>query len=342
MQKEMVFKFGDFTSTVSFCSKENCLEKPENSGSAVYVFDENTSSLFDTLPKDSCVIPPGEQGKSWPQVEKILSKAFSIHAGRDSVFTAVGGGVVSDVTGFASSVYMRGARLVIVPTSLLSMVDASLGGKTGINYYGFKNMIGTFFPSEEIRIHIGFLQTLPSVEYKNGIAEIIKTGMLGDPGILTLLEKHSELVWNRDEYTLSQLVQRSLAVKGSIVEKDLREGGIRAHLNLGHTFAHALEAIMGMKGIGHGEAVAWGIKKAMDLGVELELTEKKYAESIISLLKTYGFQLDYLNIDPKKIIEAMEYDKKNKRKKLLFILQKDICDTIKTEVQREVLQKILR
>jgi 3-dehydroquinate synthase len=251
---------------------------------ALLVCDGNTAFFAGKISGGApvCVLPPGESEKNWLSIEKILLAAHRAGLGRDSLFIGVGGGVISDLTAFAASVYMRGARLCLVSTSLLGMADAALGGKTGFDLFGIKNMAGTFYPAQAVYLAMESLATLPKAEWKSGMAELIKTAVLDDDN--AMFEKAASL---RGSFTaglegpgqtadglllscgeaLAPLIARSMEIKGRIVEADPKETGTRrALLNLGHSFGHALEAAAGLGKITHGEAVAWGMVRAAGLG----------------------------------------------------------------------------
>ena len=182
--------------------------------------------------------------------------------------------------------------LVLAPTTLLAMVDACLGGKTGIDFLGYKNLVGTFYPASLIVVAPAGLRSLPEQEFRAGIAEAIKTAIIGDRALFDLLRDAKTEIDARDDGILAKIVRRSLAVKGRIVEEDPMESGIRAKLNLGHTFGHALESATGFSSWRHGEAVAWGIGRAIALGLRLGLTDRPFAEEVEALLRLYGFRLD--------------------------------------------------
>ena len=319
-----------FVSQVSFHSR---LSLPRPAGErALYVFDENTARLFAGGETDTVVMPAGERSKSWASVELILARALSLGLTRSSVIVGVGGGVVCDVAAFAASLYMRGCGLALVPTTLLAMVDAAIGGKTGIDWGGYKNMVGTFYPAAEVRVCVDALSSLPEREYRSGLAEVIKTAALGDEELFALLESGRERVLSRDAALLADVVARCAAVKVKVVNEDLTEKGQRAWLNLGHTFAHALEAVTGMEKFAHGEAVAWGMARAMDLGVRIGVTSPRWAARLTALLAAYGFRTRVDGLEPAALLEAMGRDKKRRGGGLRFVLQEEICRTRVQEV----------
>ncbi len=272
-------------------------------------------------------IAVGEASKSWQNVESILQRALDCAIDRQGTFIAVGGGALCDSTAFAAAIYLRGIRLILVPTTLLCMVDAAFGGKCGINFSSYKNMVGCYHPAEQIIINLQTLRSLSAKEYRNGLAEVIKSALLGDPQLLGLLEQHHTEILERQETLLQQLVQQSLVVKAAFVTEDYREQGSRAYLNLGHTFAHALESLGEWGKWSHGEAVAWGIAQAMRLGCQLKITEERYAQRIIALLQQYAFQISIDNLNSHRLIEAMQHDKKRVGANIHFVLQRSLAET---------------
>jgi len=309
------FNFGGFTSTAAFYSKEEII----SAETSLFVADTHTAPLFTlarTVPE--VLLEPGESGKQWPAVDRILKLAMKKELARDSLICGAGGGVVTDMTAFAASLYMRGCRLILIPTSLLAMVDAALGGKTGIDAGAYKNMIGSFYPAEEVRICPEILNTLPEKEYRNGLGEVLKTAIIGDHRLMTLLKEEKDLVLSRDPAVLKEIIRSCILLKGHLVEEDLREKGRRAFLNLGHTFGHALEAVSRFEW-SHGAAVVWGMAKALDASVSLGLADAAWAGDMKSLFREYGYTLTATE-DPEKILEAMSMDKKKKGGRLRYIL----------------------
>jgi 3-dehydroquinate synthase len=274
-----------------------------------------------------CVLKAGEKNKNWAAVEQILRSAQEAGLGRDSLFIACGGGVVSDLAGFAASIYMRGVELVIVSTSLLGMVDAAMGGKTGFDLFGIKNLAGTFYPARLVYLPLDGLESLPPGEWKSGFAELIKTAVLDGENFFRLLEDaapqdSSPAPIPRE--TLEDAIRRAAAYKGRIVEEDPREtGGRRALLNLGHSFAHALESSAGLGRLSHGEAVAWGMARSCDLGLALGRTPPDRARRIKNILKVYNYEISAphpLMDDPGKFMTALGKDKKNRGGRGVFII----------------------
>jgi 3-dehydroquinate synthase len=268
-----------------------------------------------------CTLPPGEEEKGWASVERILIAAKEAGLGRDGIFVGIGGGVVSDLCAFAASIYMRGALLCLVSTTLLGMADAAVGGKTGFDLLGIKNLAGTFYPAAHVYMPLKSLETLPEREWKSGMAELIKTALL-DTGEIP--EGLKSPAGNREGEALFNLICRSVSVKGRIVEADPRETGTeRALLNLGHTFAHALESDAGLGRLSHGEAVAWGMVRSCELGLALGITPPARAREIVELIRAYGYETTAphpLMKDRRSFMEALGADKKKKAGKSMFVV----------------------
>jgi 3-dehydroquinate synthase len=306
----------------------------------VLVFDRNTALIPLSAGNTRVILKPGESSKSWSGASRILSKALEAGLGRDGLIVGIGGGMICDLAAFAASLYMRGCRLHLVPTSLLAMADAAFGGKTAINYGGYKNMAGTFYPAEQILVDVSLLKSLPEREFRSGLGEVIKTALLGDPELLGLLTGKKARILDRDPELMEETVRRCIAVKAGIVEADLRESGTRAFLNLGHTYGHALEAVTGYKRYSHGQAVAWGLMQAAIVSEHLGLAESTYTELVRDLVHMYGFDLD-VKSKPESIVQAMLVDKKKRRGKLRLVLQRGIGDTVVREVDPRLITETL-
>lgn len=340
--KKQTFNIGRKQTSVRFLDSSELLDF--NYETVLTVFDRNTRKLFpENIALEEFILEPGEITKKWESVAAIISKAIETGAARDSLFVGIGGGVICDMTAFAGSIYMRGAEIILIPTTLLAMSDAALGGKTGIDFQGYKNMIGTFAPALEVRICIDLLKSLPDREYMNGLGEIIKHGLLRDTEILKILNNEYISVLARDKDVLTELVDRSIKVKGWYVEQDANESGIRAHLNLGHTFGHALESVSGFTGISHGEAVIWGIIKALKTGVLMGVTNPVWLTEVLSLVEKYSYNLETpKNINTEALINALKKDKKKKGGAVQFVLQRKQGDTFLSPVDDALLMEVLK
>lgn len=334
-------KYGNYSSHIRVVPREEVL--PVNAD--LVVFDNNTASLFvERNAERSLVLPSGESAKNWISVERIINRALTISLGRDSLIVGVGGGVVSDVTAFAASIYMRGCKLILVPTTLLGMVDAATGGKTGIDFGGVKNLLGSFYPAEEVRICPSLLQTLPDHEYLSGLVEVIKHAMIdANPSrkLWNCMVNKREQILKRQNDVLQNLIIDALQVKVEIVSNDLEEHGSRAFLNFGHTFGHALESATNFKRWSHGEAVAWGMLRALELGERLSITDKQWARDCRNLINSYGFDIVTPQVSPEEIKLAMQSDKKKKDGKLRFILLHGLGEPTIQEVPEKDLDAVL-
>jgi 3-dehydroquinate synthase len=286
-----------------------------------------------------CVLANGETAKTWASVERILAAACGAGLGRDGLFLGIGGGVVTDLASFAASIYMRGAQLCLVSTTLLGMVDAALGGKTGFDLCGIKNLAGTFYPASRVYLPLEALKTLPPEQWKSGLGELLKTAVLeGSAEALDRARAFAPFVRSlcagdsgfagiaNDAYpVLAELIGRSILVKGRIVEADPREtaGGGRALLNLGHTFGHALEAAAGLGSLTHGEAVAWGLCRASDLGLALGITPEGRARAIRGIVADCGYETASPHPrmqDLDSFMRALAGDKKKKAGAPVFVV----------------------
>ena len=328
----MTFKFGEFTTKINISQELPKLNIPNS----LIICDENTKQYAEKLCASAplCVIKSGEENKTWDTVLQILRNAKSAGLGRDGVFVGVGGGVIGDLTSFAASIYMRGCRLQLVATTLLAMVDASVGGKTGFDLFDIKNLAGSFYPAEIVYMPMETLKTLPEKEYKSGLAELIKTKILSGSNLCALAHP-----------SVSE-VKLAVNFKGKIVSSDFKETkNKRALLNLGHTFGHALEAAAGLGNITHGDAVAWGIVQACNLGTALNITPSNRALQIKNFISGLGYDCSTPHplAKTEAFKNAMLSDKKNKNKALTFIVpNKKSAQIVKlTEDKKKILDRVL-
>ena len=278
-------------------------------------------------PIDCFVIESGETSKTLASAEKCWQQMHLCKMDRASLLISLGGGVVTDLAGFAASCYMRGIDLVHIPTTLLAMVDASIGGKTGVNLPTGKNLVGTFYQPSAVLIDPAYLSTLPKREFASGMAEVIKYAVIRDPLLFDFLEKNMEQILSLDSKALLQILSSSCRIKSAIVEEDEKEKGIRAILNYGHTFAHALETFTQYSSYLHGEAVAIGICCAADAALRMGLIDSSLVERQETLCKKAGLPTQIkVNIDPEKIVQLMAADKKAIAGNLQLILPTKIGD----------------
>ncbi len=288
-------------------------------------------------------VPDGEQFKSFETFEQVLTKLLEINASRDTTILALGGGVIGDLTGFVAATYQRGIPFIQVPTTLLSQVDSSVGGKTAINHPLGKNMVGAFYQPQAVFIDTDTLSTLPAREFAAGMAEVIKYGIIYDAEFFDWIESNIEPLKALDAEALAYAIGRCCQIKAEIVAQDEKESGIRALLNLGHTFGHAIEAEQGYGKWLHGEAVATGIVLASKVAVEKEWLSQSDFRRIEQLLAAFELPLskpDSMSFED--FMKHMRRDKKVLAGNIRFIIPQGIGSAVVTkEVSEETLKHIL-
>jgi 3-dehydroquinate synthase len=254
-------------------------------------------------------MPDGERSKTLAQLEKLASKLVSRGADRQSMILAMGGGVVGDVAGFLASVFMRGIPVMQIPTTLVAQVDSAIGGKTGVNLKSGKNLLGTFHQPLAVLADPDVLATLQEREYRSGLFEAMKYGVIRNPGIFELMEANSEALLRRDGALLETLITECVRVKANVVSADERESGERRILNFGHTIGHALEAETDYKEFLHGEAVGWGMIAATMIGSEMQITDSRTAQRIMGLVRAYA-PLPGVDVNSESVAMRLLSDKK--------------------------------
>jgi 3-dehydroquinate synthase len=317
------------------------------------VCDSNTEplakQLLDLLLSASylaklATVPAGEASKSPLQLHQLYDALADLPADRSTPVVAIGGGVIGDLAGFAAATYNRGLPLIMVPTSLLAMVDSSVGGKVGINHPRGKNLIGAFHQPAGVWIDLQHLNSLPEREFRSGLAEVVKYGVILDPALFDYLERNAEAILQRQPAAISHIVQRSCELKAQVVEQDEREEtGLRAILNYGHTFAHAFETVGGYGSWLHGEAVAAGMVCASRLAEKLGRIPSTITQRQIDLLARFQLPIQPLQEwVAEEMIEVMRRDKKAEAGKLRFVLPSclgsvELVDNIREQLVHEVL-----
>ncbi len=294
------------------------------------------------------ILGSGEPYKTMDSVLEIVSNAIDAGFSRKDLFVGIGGGVICDMTGFAASLFKRGIACQFVPTTLLAMVDASIGGKTGCDFKNYKNMVGAFWPAEEIHIFPEFVKYLPKSQFRSGLGEALKTGLLFDTELYDIFKNESEKLLQADSETIFNVIKKCASDKAKVVEQDLTEKNIRMFLNLGHTFGHALETVAGLGNITHGDAVAWGIGRAVCLCAKLEYCRESFKDEVISVLEKFGWCVDA--VPPfiagggfnERIIEAMQKDKKNTSSKIRCTLLKGLCEPFTEEIEDSAILSVLK
>lgn len=275
----------------------------------IVVSDTNIDRHYHSLiePYDHVLIGLGEASKTLRTLDVIYRRFIELGVDRSCFVLAVGGGIVTDVAGFAASTFMRGLEFGFISTSLLGQVDASVGGKNGVNVDGYKNMVGTFTQPRFVVCDVNLLRTLSAREFRTGLAEIIKAGVIGDATLFEMLEQADFSTLQRDSDTLREIVYRAIKVKADIVERDERESGDRRLLNLGHTLAHAIEKSSSK--FNHGEAVAVGLAMIADVAAKQGLLAVEDKERILNLLQRAGFALEP-PVEVRTLLKAVKRDKK--------------------------------
>ena len=299
---------------------------------ALVVTDDRVAPLYlarveralGALTHASIVLPAGEASKTLEHTARVLDALAGLGASRDAAVIALGGGVVGDLAGFAAATWMRGVDFVQLPTTLLAMVDSSVGGKTGVNIAAGKNLVGAFHQPRAVFIDTATLATLPGREYAAGLAEVVKYGAIGDADFFAWLEANADALEARDGDALAEAIGFSCRYKAGVVARDEREQGERALLNFGHTFGHALEAERGYGDLLHGEAVAIGMVLAAKLSAALGRAPAEDADRLARLLSRFGLPVAPPRADADALLARMRLDKKNVSGRLRLILWRGI------------------
>jgi shikimate kinase / 3-dehydroquinate synthase len=336
MQKK-TFAFSVASTTCYFDGTQTELKKLLAGEDVVFVTDQH---LFDNQPKwfkgaRTIVLPPGESSKAFATVESIIGQLIAFEADRKTLLVGVGGGVVTDLAGFAGSVYMRGIRFGFVPTTILAMVDASIGGKNGIDIGGFKNLVGAIRQPEFLFYDSSLLSTLPQDQWVNGFAEVIKHAAIVDPVLFRELEKNSLAGYRKNRKALSALIRKNVLIKTRIVQKDEFESGDRKLLNFGHTLGHAVENLYQLP---HGHAVSIGIKAACLISEEL--LDFRDTARVMALLAKYGLPTDIVG-DAGEIMAGMRLDKKKARGSMNYVLLPKIGKAVVKSIPMPQLEKLV-
>ncbi|WP_150467458.1 3-dehydroquinate synthase [Francisella sp. SYW-9] len=291
----------------------------------------------------TCILEDGEQYKSQQSLDKILSTLLENKFTRSSsVLIALGGGVIGDITGFAAAIYQRGVDFIQIPTTLLSQVDSSVGGKTAINHVLGKNMIGAFYQPKLVYTSVEFYKTLPTREFTAGMAEVVKYAFISKD-FYNWLKSNRQKILEKDQKTLIEMIKRSCQIKAQVVAEDEKEvTGARAILNFGHTFGHAIEKCQKYLGLKHGEAVGVGMAQAIDFSCFLGMITSQQAEEFKDFITSFNISIDFpKDVDKKEYLDAMLLDKKNSNKMLKFILINNIGDLKLLAESQENLKKFI-
>jgi 3-dehydroquinate synthase len=287
---------------------------------------------------DLLEMPDGEPSKRLATLEKLAERLVKLGADRDAVLIALGGGVVGDVTGFLASIYMRGIDVIQAPTTVLAQVDAAIGGKTGVNLHCGKNLLGTFQQPRAVLVDPAVLATLSPREYRAGLYESLKCGIIGDPGLFRMFEERRREILDRESAVVEKVIADSVRLKASVVSADERESGLRQVLNLGHTIGHALEAETRYLQLLHGEAVAWGMMAATHVALSTGKLDSVTAGRITNTVLSLG-RLPRMKIQTASIVKRLYSDKKTRRGAVHFVLPREIG---KVEIVSDLPESVIR
>jgi 3-dehydroquinate synthase len=282
-------------------------------------------------------MPDGETHKKLSTIEKLAGQLVKLGANRDALLIAFGGGIVGDVTGLLASIYMRGVDLVHIPTTVLAQVDASIGGKNGVNLSLGKNLLGTFYPPRAVLIDPAVLSTLPQREFRAGLYEVLKCGVIGNPELFERIRSSSIRDLRRNNEEIEWIIAEAVRLKSEIVSADERESGLRRVLNFGHTIGHALEAESKYHRFLHGEAVAWGMIAATQMAAAVGTCNAQTAQEIISATLGLG-PLPTVTVQPRHILNMLASDKKVKNGRIHFVLPKKIGEV---EIVDDVPERVI-
>ncbi|MBC7826923.1 MAG: 3-dehydroquinate synthase [Chitinophagaceae bacterium] len=335
--KKLSYTFSDKTTRFYFDADFSFLEKLVNKDTCILITDEN---IFEAHKKkfdgwNAIVLNPGEEYKTQSTVDEVIEQLISFEADRKTFLVGVGGGVVTDLTGYIAAVYMRGLPFGFIPTSVLAMVDAAVGGKNGIDVGLYKNIVGTVRQPEFLLYDFSFLRSLPQSEWINGFAEIIKHGCIKDAKLFKLLESMKIKDFQKDLKSLGALIQKNVQIKASVVQEDEFEKGERRLLNFGHTLGHAIENIYELS---HGQAISIGMTAASRISEQLN--GFKESERVMSLLDRYGLPTR-AEFDKKKAMEVLKMDKKKVSNAMNYVLLEKIGKGTVLEIPLQKLEELI-
>ncbi len=326
-------------STIRVGEKLQNLGKYIPAENVVIITDVNVKRFYQNNfpPHPVITIQTGEKIKNLDTVRSIYGKLVELGVDRSTVIIGIGGGIVCDITGFVASTFLRGVKFGFVSSTLLSQVDASVGGKNGVNFKGYKNMVGVFSQPEFVICDLNLLSTLPEKEVLCGLAEIVKHAAIGDGDLFEYLEEHYQKALALDSAVIERLVYDSVVIKSAIVNRDEKEKGERRKLNFGHTFGHAIEKTTGVR---HGEAVSAGMVMASELSVKKGHLQAKNAQRIKSLLGDLKLPT-HLPADRKTVFDALQKDKKRKGDRIYFVFLEDIGKPFVDQISIKELEDII-
>jgi len=336
--KHKRYQFSSSSTDFYFDASLSHLGKLVNKQQAIIITDENIYKAQASKLKgwNAIVLKPGEEYKVQGTVDSIIEQLIEMEADRKTTLIGLGGGVITDITGYTASVYMRGLSFGFIPTSLLAMVDASIGGKNGIDVGVYKNMVGIIRQPKFLLYDVSLLKTLPDAEWRNGFAEIIKHACIKDAPLFSILEKNDLPAFQKNKKLLSALVERNANIKSKVVQRDEFEKGERRLLNYGHTLGHALE---NQYELSHGQAVAIGMTYAAEISERL--TGFKQAERVVKVIGQYGLPT-YASFDKSKVFSVLKMDKKRERKDIHYILLEKIGKGVVQPIPLQQLEKTIQ
>ncbi len=331
------FKFSSASTEIHFASGISHLKKITDQKATVLITDENVYNAHTKRFKgwNTIVLKPGEEFKIQATVDTIIETLIEMEADRKTTLVGIGGGVITDLTGYVASVYMRGLRFGFIPTSILALVDASIGGKNGIDVGLYKNIVGIIRQPAFILHDMVFLNSLPQPEWENGFAEIIKHGCIKDSAMFTTLENNSLKTYMGKQTAICELIQRNALIKTKVVQKDEFENGDRRLLNFGHTLGHALETQYELL---HGQAISIGMTYACHISEQL--CGFKQTEKVVNVLEKYNLPT-YAAFDKQKVFEVLRMDKKRERKEMNYVLLEKIGKGVVKSISLKQLKKII-
>ena len=343
--KSKNFNYPVFIGSGVLQSLPDLLEKHKLNKNVFIVIDENVEKIYgreirklvNSWANRSAIfkLKASERSKSLTTLKKIYTALADNEFGRDTLLLSVGGGITGDVAGYCAATYMRGVQLVHVPTTLLASVDSSIGGKTGVNFYNRKNLIGSFYQPQFVFIDTNFFQTLPAAELKSGAGEIIKYAFLSNKNFYNYLVQNFDKLLLLNSKVLNKVISELVLIKAGVVSQDEKETGLRKILNFGHTFAHAFESHTGYK-IKHGEAVVGGIMAALFLSNRLNFFNDEKLESYLKFLSVFKLPPAIKKVNNNSILEIMHLDKKRRGDRIKFVLLKDIGNlVIDAEIEKK-------
>ncbi len=342
--------------TNNFVGIGKCMAALKAEGKVAVITDTNVAKIYlqpcmDILKEAgydaySFVIEAGEEHKNLDTVKDIYRFLIKSKFDRKSSLLALGGGVTGDITGFVAATFLRGINFIQLPTTLLAQVDSSVGGKTGIDFDGSKNMVGAFYQPRLVYINVATLKSLPERQLRSGMAEVVKHGIIADAEFYEYVDYNVNRILKREEDVLQYMVKANCSIKGKIVEEDEKESGLRSILNFGHTIGHAIESVSNFSLL-HGECVSVGMAGAFRIAKKLGLVDDSLIERVEETLGKIGLPVKVSGLDAREVYEQMFHDKKVRQGKLLFVLPKRIGEVIQCFIDDEglimdVLGEIIR